>query len=237
MFEDLAGLGSDSPLGTGGGGEGSAAPLDALFKQRNDGDRVVALANEAYERIESHRKLFRRDWLPFLDGVYHLSIKAWEIAGSRKNPDGTPDWTYHRVQLEFRKTIQGLPWANYFDTRRDLLTTLRQIGGNRERFLQWYDDNLSEAQREKVGYPRTLWRMFERDLLKPKSKNTEVGAELKDEAGEQARDDADRMSDLVDRDQRWQDFGERLRQSLTSGSSNLEPGLREELDSLLEGVS
>src|SRR5262245_22969813 len=39
-------------------------------------DQIVEAANAAFTRIDRHRKLFRDDWLPFLDGVYHLSLQA-----------------------------------------------------------------------------------------------------------------------------------------------------------------
>jgi hypothetical protein len=131
---------------------GRAAPVDP----------IVVAANSAFERIESHRRLFRRDRLPFLDGVYHLSLQAWESAGRRTKLNGKPDWGHDRVQVEFRKAIRGLPWESYIESRRTLLSVLRKIGGERERFLEWYDDDKRADMRERVGHPETLWGMFEK---------------------------------------------------------------------------
>ena len=87
-----------------------------------DVDHLLVQANEAFGRIEKHRMLFRRDWLPFLDGVNHFSTVAWERTGRHKTRDGKPDWTYDPVQIAFRKLTKDLPWARYFDTRRTLLS-------------------------------------------------------------------------------------------------------------------
>ena len=228
-------------------------------------DPIVEAANAAFTRIESHRKLFRRDWLPFLDGVYHLSLQAWEQAGRPTRLDRRPDWTEDRVQIQFRRLIAALPWAHFFDNRRTLLSAVRQIGGDREDFLEWYD-NLSEEVRERTGYPETLWGMFKNEKKKPdpntdvRDHNNEQGAantnttndniteqdteqvnaggvsaEPADQAG--IRTDDDRMAELVAKNERWQDFGLELRNSLDSGESTLKTGLREELDRLLEGAA
>src|SRR5262249_22396688 len=141
---------------------------------------IVAAANVAFARIESHRKLFRGDWLPFLDGVYFLSIQAWVRAGQPTRLDGKPDWTVDGVQTEFRGLIAALPWAHFFDgRRRTLLSVLRQIGGDREDFLKWYD-NLSEEVRDRTGYPETLWRMFRNE-----NKNKKPDPEPDDHPNEQ----------------------------------------------------
>ena len=99
-------------------------------------DPKVVAANAAFARIGTHprlhRKLFRRDWLPFLDGVYYLSLQAWETAGlprprpqTRLGPRSGAD--------QFRELIRELPWAGYIQDRRDLLSVIRHIGGERER--------------------------------------------------------------------------------------------------------
>ena len=128
-----------------------------------DVDHLVVEANEAFTRIEKHRKLFRQDWLPFLDGVYHLSRIAWERTGRHQTLDGKPDWTYDPVQVAFRKLTKDLSWARYFDSRRTLLSVLRNIGGDRERFLAWYD-GLKESVRELIGSPGVLWEMFKKQM-------------------------------------------------------------------------
>src|SRR5262249_21793059 len=129
-------------------------------------DPIVEAANVAFARIEGHRKLFRRDWLPFLDGVYLLSLRAWERAGQPTRLDGRPDWTDDRVPIEFRRLTADLPWGRFFDRRRTLLSALRQIGGDRDDFLKWYDGRSEEA-RERTGYPETLWRKFKSEKKKP----------------------------------------------------------------------
>ena len=228
-------------------------------------DQIVEAANAAFTRIESHRKLFWRDWLPFLDGVYHLSLQAWERAGRRTRLDGSPDWTEDRVQVEFRRLTAALPWAHFFDgRRRTLLSVLHQIGGDREDFLKWYDD-LSEEVRERTGYPEKLWRMFKNEKKKPDpdpddDHNNEQDAattngSTNDSANDSAtepgtaggaaaqptdqgiRTDDDRMAELVAKNERWHDFGLELRTSVDNGESTLKAGLREKLDRLLEGAA
>ena len=160
-------------------------------------DAIVEAANAAFARVESHRKLFRRDWLPFLDGVYHLSLAAWERTDRRIRLDGEPDWDDDRVQVAFREVIEDLPWGRYFEGRRTLLSVLRKIGGERERFLGWYDA-LDEAVRERVGHPETLWRRFDREVLKPAADAERAGEIERDDAetGEQA-DNARRMDEQL----------------------------------------
>jgi hypothetical protein len=226
--------------------KGRDAPVDP---------KVVEATNAAFGRIKGHRMLFRRDWLPFLDGVYHLYLCAWERTGL----NGTPDWTKDRVQAEFRKLTADLPWERFFDTRRTLLSVLRHIGGDREDFLKWYD-HLSEEVREGTGYPATLWAMF-KDQKKPdpdanhnpkrgaaKKKpdadtnhNTEGGAANNDSTTDSATehgnaggatDQAGIQTDDAN-NRGWRDFGLQLRTSVDSGDSTLTAGLREELDRLL----
>jgi hypothetical protein len=56
-------------------------------------DPKVIAANAAFDRIRTHRLLFRDDWLPFVVGVHHLSLAAWEATGRRTRLNGsTPDW-------------------------------------------------------------------------------------------------------------------------------------------------
>jgi hypothetical protein len=226
-------------------------------------DPIVVAANNAFERIENHRRLFRRDWLPFLDGVYHLSLQAWKSAGRRTRLNGKPDWGHDRVQVEFRKAIRGLPWEHYFESRRTLLSVLRKIGGDRERFLEWYDDNNRADMRECVGHPETLWRMFEKvvprrapagqqeqredaadsraDEPVDEKAAARTDAKATDEAPRSsvnaktlsARTDAERMADLVVRNEKWHDFGAMLLDSMNDGRSTLEAPLHEKLDYLL----
>ena len=224
------------------------------FKGRDDSvDAIVEAANAAFARIKGHRMLFRRDWLPFLDGVYSLSLQAWE----RTELDGTPDWTKDRVQVEFRKLTAALPWAGFFDDRRTLLSVLRHIGSDRENFLKWYDD-LPEKVRERTGYPDTLWGLFKDQKKKPEGAakkkphpdtdhNNEQAAANNDSttehnaggASDQAgiRTDDDRVAELVAENERWHNFGRALLRSVDSGESTLEAVLREELDRLLEDAA
>jgi hypothetical protein len=211
-------------------------------------DPVVA-ANSAFQRIEGHRRLFRRDWLPFLDGVYHLSLQAWESAGRRTRLNRKPDWDHDRVQVEFRKAIRGLPWEHYFESRRTLLSVLRKIGGDREAFLEWHDDDKRADKRERAGHPETLWRMFEKEVLRPapagrqEQRDDAADARADDEPVAEkaaARTDAERMADLVVRNEKWHDialnwhdFGTMLLDSMNDGRSTLEAHLREKLDDLL----
>jgi hypothetical protein len=227
-------------------------------------DRIVVDANSAFERIEDHRRLFRRDWLPFLDGVYHLSLQAWKSAGRRTRLNGKPDWDHDRVQVEFRKAIRGLPWERYFESRRTLLSVLRKIGGDREAFLEWHDDDKRADKRERAGHPETLWRMFEKEVLRPapagrqEQRDDAADARADDEPVDEkaaartdakatdeaprssvnartlsARTDAERMADLVVRNEKWHDFGTMLLDSMNDGRSTLEAHLREKLDYLL----
>jgi hypothetical protein len=220
--------------------------------QRGPLDLVVAAANDAYDRIKTHRKLFRRDWLPFQAGVYYLSIQAWEATGRRTRLDRKPDWTYDLLQVTFRALIRPLPWADYIEGRRDLLCVLRHIGDERERFMGWYDHPDREEMRERVGHPVTLWKKFASEVLKPAehNNNDEPAQHHDDERAEhnndeydhnndgdeevEARTDADRMADLVAANETCRDFCLKLRASVNDGRSTLEAGLREELDRLLE---
>jgi len=130
-------------------------PPHRAFAEHRDFDII----NEAYKRIQNHRKLFRRDWLPFIEGVYGLSSQAWEKADKPTKLDGKPDWGNHHVKEAFRALTWGQPWASYFKARRSLLQDIRAIGEASDFFLVWYD-GLPEETREKVGYPETLWRMY-----------------------------------------------------------------------------
>jgi hypothetical protein len=141
-------------------------PLRALTA--NNPPQVVLDANAAFERIREHKLLFRRDWLPFIDGVNHVSTQALLLAQTRSNSgttitvDGKPDWTNPLVQAAFRELTQDMPWRDYFtiNHRRSLLQVIRQIGAERDEFLAWYDA-LPEKNREQWGHPRTLWRKYE----------------------------------------------------------------------------
>jgi hypothetical protein len=161
-------------------------------------DPIVEAANAAFARVESHRKLFRRDWLPFLDGVYHLSLAAWERAGRRTRLDGKPDWNDDRVQDAFREEIEGLPWEHYFEGRRTLLSVLRKIGGERARFLRWYDA-LDEVVRERVGHPETLWGRFDREVLRKSATAAEPVGEVERDGAETSEemDNARRMDEQL----------------------------------------
>lgn len=133
------------------------------FAEHTDLDVI----NKAFERIQNHRKLFRRDWLPFIEGVYGLSVEAWEKGDKPLKLDGKPDWANCHVQEAFRALTWRQPWVAYFKTRRSLLQDIRAIGEAADYFLVWYD-GLPEETREKVGYPETLWRMYEkRQKAKP----------------------------------------------------------------------
>jgi hypothetical protein len=213
----------------------------ALFKQRDAAlDPIVIVANDAFARIRTHRLLFERDWLPFAIGVHHLSMQAWEATGQRTRLDGTPDWTYAPTQAAFRDLIRDLPWEHFFDdNRRSLLSVLRKIGGDRKRFLAWFNE-LKEDVRERIGYPVTLWRMFEKEVLKlgaqPEQPDHDDECEHDEDGAEvAARTDADRMADLVAANEICRDFCLRLRASVDDGRSALEAGLREDLDHLLDG--
>jgi hypothetical protein len=193
----------------------------------------LAAANAAFARIKNHRKLFRRDWLPFADGVHFVSLIAWETAGRRRGLDERPDWGDDRVQVAFRRAIEDLPWATYFESRRALLSALRHIGDERDRFLTWYD-KLPEIERDRTGYPETLWRMFAREVLSPAPAEHDHGDNRDDKAAT-ARTDADRIADVIGSNGRLLAFCARLRESLRGGRSILEAPLREDLDALLDG--
>jgi hypothetical protein len=206
-------------------------------------DPVVEAANAAFARIGTHRrlhrKLFRRDWLPFCDGVYHVSLAARERTGRRTRLNGKPDWDDDRVQDAFRELIRGLPWEHFFEGRRTLLSVLRRIGGERERFLRWYDAQ-DEAVRECVGSPETLWKKFAGEVLKPApdkddAADSNATTDRETATTTAARTDAERMADLVTANETCRDFCLRLRASVNDGSSILQPGLREQLDQLLDG--
>ena len=159
----------------------TAPPRTTFDIEREVPHPLVVAANDAFERIEGHRRLFRRDWLPFINGVFHLSIIAWEQTGSRTTLDGKPDWTYDPTQVVFRELTKDLPWARYIEARRTAAPVLRRIGKDRERFLGWYD-GLDKSIREHVGRPKTLWRKFEQ--------NTKREAVTEDEKAVTARSDS-----------------------------------------------
>ena len=211
---------------------------------------VIAAGNDAFERIKTHRKQFRRDWVPFIECVYILSRRAWEATGRRTRLDGRPDWTYDPIQVEFRKLIRDLPWGGFIQGRRDLLSVVRHIGEERERFLAWYDHPGREEMRERVGHPVTLWKKFASEVIKPAEHNNydepaedhERAEHNNDEDDHnndsdeevEARTDAERMADLIAANETCRDFCLGLRTSVNEGRSTLEAGLREELDRLLE---
>jgi hypothetical protein len=206
---------------------------DLPYVAKREFPPIVAAANAAFARIERHRKIFRRDWLPFADGVHFVSVAAWETAGRRTRLDGRPDWGDDRVQVAFRRSIEKLPWATYFQGRRALLSALRHIGDDRDRFLNWYDD-LPEIERERTGYPETLWRMFTRDVLTPATAEHDDGDDRDDRAAT-ARTDADRVAEVILSNERLLGFCARLWESLRGGRSILEASLREDLGALLDG--
>src|SRR5262249_41650573 len=73
--------------------------------------RDFEVIKKAFARIQNHRKLFRRDWLPFIEGVYGLSVQAWEDAGKPTKLDGKPDWGNHHVLEAFRALTAGHAWV------------------------------------------------------------------------------------------------------------------------------
>jgi hypothetical protein len=159
-------------------------------------DPKVIAANAAFDRIRTHRLLFRDDWLPFVVGVHHLSLAAWEATGRRTRLNGsTPDWDYDPLQVEFRRIIRDLPWAGYFDKRRTLLSVIRHIGGDLDRFLAWFDKPENEAMRERVGHPETLWNKFKTEVLNPDRDDSDDDGN--DDRDDEQADNARRIDEQI----------------------------------------
>ena len=107
----------------------------------------------------------------------------------------------------------------------------------------------ARGQRERAGHPETLWRMFKKEVLRPapagrqEQRDDAADARADDEPVDEkaaARTDAERMADLVVRNEKWHDialnwhdFGTMLLDSVNDGRSTLEAHLREKLDDLL----
>ena len=141
---------------------------------------------------------------------------------------------------------------------------LRSIGSERDDFLKWYD-GLKELDRELIGSPETLWKMFKKnkpahDAEDDDDHNTNTANDststsnnrINDSAAEQVNargaaakaakpaticSDDDRIAELVAKNERWHHFGVDLRTSLDSGEGSLKTGLRKELGRLLEDAA
>jgi hypothetical protein len=128
---------------------------------------VMEAGNAAFQRLKEHRKLFRRDWVPFSKAVILLSDQAWEHNGQPETLDGRRDWTSIRVQDAFNRFIDNLPWSDYFTNRTKLLSAIRSIGsepGGLDEggaFLKWFDE-LPEDKRDIIGHPETLWQLYQK---------------------------------------------------------------------------
>jgi hypothetical protein len=153
--------------------EAELAPIEAP-------DRIKTLAesDKAYQRVEMHKWLFVHDWLPFIDGVYLLSMEAFESFpknnrptnlpdGTPGWPDGTPDWTDHDLQQEFAELSANRKWSGYFKGRGSLLNRMRLIGLNRADFMAWFNKDENEKLRETSNYPERLWSKYQASIKEP----------------------------------------------------------------------
>jgi hypothetical protein len=128
---------------------------------------ILAASQVAHHYVEQELPyLFERKWLPFIIGVRVISRETFasfpaKQRKKRTKSDGTPDWTDHNLQQKFRELSEGLSWADYFTTRRPLLTRMRQIGENLDNFLAWYNLSENKRLRETLNHPEWLWRKYE----------------------------------------------------------------------------
>lgn len=145
--------------------EAELAPIEAP-----DRAKTLAESDKAYQRVENHKWLFERDWLPFIDGVYLLSMDAWESfpKGNRpENLDGTPDWKDHDLQQEFAELSANRKWSGYFTGRGALLNRMRLIGLHRADFMAWFNQDENKKLRESVNHPERLWPKYEASIKEP----------------------------------------------------------------------
>jgi hypothetical protein len=192
-------------------------------------DPIIIAGREAFFRVERHRKLFRADWLPFIDAVFELSMVAWRGAGSPLTLDDKPNWAVNSVQAAFRDLDKSEPWHDYLTKRRQVLWALRNIGHDRHAFLEWYD-SLPREKREVNGHPLTLWNKYAK-----LHQNDEIVADGDEHTGREARakKDAERIDALIASGDRKDvllreivDLLSALRRSMVTGSRLLPPELR-----------
>jgi hypothetical protein len=128
---------------------------------------IMEAGNAAFQRMREHRKLFRRDNVPFSRAVIFRSNKDFDDSGAQPKLTGERDWTNPKFQAAFQASIANLPWSDYFTNRSKELSAIRAIGqepGGLEEggaFLTWYDA-LPEEKREIVGHPITLWQLYQK---------------------------------------------------------------------------
>jgi hypothetical protein len=192
-------------------------------------DPIIIAGREAFFRVEGHRKLFRADWLPVIDAVFELSMMAWRRAGSPPTIDDKPNWAFNSVQAAFRDVARGEPWHDYLTKRRQVLSALRNIGHDRDGFLEWYD-NLPVEKRELNGHPLTLWKKYAK--LHENDESVDDGEEDSGREG-RAKEEADRIDALIashdTKDVLLREFADllsTLRRSMVTGSRTLPPELR-----------
>jgi hypothetical protein len=207
-------------------------PKEAFNIERHTYPNVpptIIAGRAAFLRVQGHRKLFRADWLPFIDAVFELSMVAWRSAGSPPTIDDKPNWAVNSVQAAFRDVARSEPWHDYLTKRRQVLWALRNIGHDRDAFLEWYD-SLPVEKREVMGHPLTLWNKY--------AKLHEIDESVDDreeDSGREARakEHADRIDALIASDDRkdvllreFVDLLSALRCSMLTGSRMLPPELR-----------
>jgi hypothetical protein len=192
-------------------------------------DPIIIAGREAFLRVEGHRKLFRADWLPFIDAVFELSMVAWERAGSPPTLDDKPNWAVNSVQAAFRDVARSEPWHDYLTKRRQVLWALRKIGHDRDGFLEWYD-SLPVEKREVNGHPITLWNKYAK--LHENDESVDDGEEDSGREG-RAKQEADRIDALIASHDRkdvllreFVDLLSALHRSMVTGSRMLPPELR-----------
>jgi hypothetical protein len=207
-------------------------PKEAFNIERHTDPNVhptIIAGREAFFRVEGHRKLFRADWLPFIDAVFELSMVAWRRAGSPLTIDDKPNWAVDSVQATFRDVARGEPWHDYFTKRRQVLWALRKIGHDRDGFLEWYD-NLPVEKREVNGHPLTLWNKYAK-----LHENDESVDDREEDSGREgrAKEEADRIDALIASHDRKDvllreivDLLSALHRSMVTGSRMLPPELR-----------
>jgi hypothetical protein len=207
-------------------------PKEAFNIERHNDpnvDPTIIAGRAAFLRVEGHRKLFRADWLPVIDAVFKLSMVAWRTAGSPLTIDDKPNWAVNSVQAAFRDVARSEPWHDYLMNSRQVLWALRNIGHDRDAFLEWYD-NLPVEKREVIGHPVTLWNKYAK--LHENDESVDDGEE---DSGREARakEDADRIDALIASHDRkdvllreFADLLSTLHRSMVTGSRMLPPELR-----------
>jgi hypothetical protein len=159
------------------------ADVEAHLRERLKSDKAkspvrssktVEASFAAFERIQQQSKLFKRDWLPFIDGVREVTMDSIQfLRDEARNTnvytpemflklDGTsPDYKSPIFQIAWRVKAGTFPWFEYLADRRrkELLEAVRELGEERADVLKWYED-LDEYQRERWTHPITLWRKW-----------------------------------------------------------------------------